>query len=417
MVYKLFWTIIIFLIFSNAIYFSIKLSFPQLSFKKMFSSLKKEDNSNINSINSLMMSLANKIGVGSLAGISFAIYYGGPGVIFWMWVFTIITSINTYLESYLGVLYKEKDGDFYKGGPSYYIKSGLNNKKLSLVYTVLIIFAYIFCFLTIQTNTISLLVNKTFDINIILIGLIITFLSFIFIFKGLKSISNLCSKIVPLMAFLYIICGLYVIFNNYLIIPNIFETILTDAFSIKSITLGSIYVAITKSIFATESGLGTSAIAVGADESLDCKKSSYIQILGVYFIGLVITTITAIIILSSNYNSLVFSNINGIELTRYAFNYHFGVLGDYLLNIILILFAFSTIITGYYYGESALKSINNKNIRIKVLILKITTLILLFLGSIIKPNIIWKLVDTIIMLLTVINVYSIYRLKDKIMIK
>ena len=417
MIYKLFCSFVIFLILANAIYFSIKLSFPQFAVQKMFLSLKREKSLKINSFNSLMMSLANKIGVGSLAGISFAIYYGGPGVIFWIWVFTLITSINTYLESYLGILYKEKDDNFYKGGPSYYIKNGLKNKKLSLVYTVLIIFAYIFSFLTIQTNTISLLINKTFGINVILVGVIVMFVSFIFIFKGLKSISGLCTKIVPLMAIIYIICGLYVIFNNYLVLPTIFKTIIIDAFSIKSIYSGSIYIAITKSIFATESGLGTSAIAVGAGSSLDAKKSGYVQVLGVYFIGLVITTITAIIIMSSSYNSLVFNNINGIEIIKYAFNYHFGVLGDYLLNIILILFAFSTIVTGYYYGESALKSINNKNIKLKVLILKIITLFLLFIGSFVNPSTIWLLIDAVIMLLSGINIYSIYRLKDKIMIK
>lgn len=414
MINKLLWTIATILMLGNALYFSIKLSFTQLSFKKMFKSLSKKESNKISPLKTLMMSLANKIGVGSLSGISLSIYIGGPGTIFWMWIFTILVSINTYLESYLAVKYKEKDGEFYKGGPSYYIKNGLNNKKLSVIYTVLIIFSYIFCFLTIQTNTISLLIKETFNVNIVVVSIIVTFVSGIFILKGLKSISDLCSKVVPIMAIIYVILGTYVIINNVSVIPNIFKTILTDAFNIKSILSGSIYIAIQKSIFSTESGLGTGAIASGTTDSFDLKKNSYIQLIGVYFIGLVITSITAIIVLSSNYQILNISNINGIEITKYAFNYHFGIFGDYILNLILILFAFSTIVTGYYYGESALKSINNRNIGLKVFLLKLITIILLFLGAIIKPNIIWFLVNITTALLSIINIYSIYCLKDKI---
>lgn len=412
MINKVLWVFVIVMMLENAICFSIKLSFPQMRFKRIINSFKTHEKTSINPINTLMMSLANKIGVGSLSGISLAIYIGGPGTIFWMWLFTILVSINTYLESYLGVKYKEKDGCFYKGGPSYYIKGGLNNAKLSLIYTILIIFSYIFCFLPIQTNTISILIHDTFNINAIVIALVITFLSGIFIVKGLRSISNLCSKIVPFMSFIYICLGIYVLFNNISFLPSIFKLILSDAFDLKSIISGGIFIAIEKVIFATESGLGTGAIASGTMDSFNCEKAGYIQLIGVYFIGLIITSITAIIVLSSNYDVLNLDYVNGIEITKYAFNYHFGVLGDYLLNLILVLFAFSTIITGYYYGESALKSINDGKIRI--VLLKALTITLLFIGSFLKPNIIWKLVNVSTGLLALINMYSIYQLKDKI---
>ncbi len=417
MVNKIIWTIAIVLMVFNAGYFSIKLGLPQLNIKNMFKNLfKKDKTTGISTIDTLMMSLANKIGVGSLAGISLAIYIGGPGTIFWMWIITIVVAINTYLESGLAVIYKEKDGDFYKSGPSYYIKKGLNNKKLSIVYAVLIIFAYIFCFLTIQTNTISVLVSEIFEIDKIIISIIVTLISAIVIFKGLKVISDVCSKIVPLMAIIYLLTGIYVVITNLSLIPSIFQTILYDAFSINGVSGGilyTFYIGLQKSIFATEAGLGTGAIAVGAGGNNDYKQQGYVQIIGIYFIGLIITTITAIIILTSNYQGLELINPNGIELTKYAFNYHLGNFGNYVLLIILILFAFSTIITGYYYGESSLKSLTSKG----VLILKIITVVLLFIGGIIKPNFIWEIVNISTALLAIINIYSIYQLRDRVIKK
>ena len=135
--------------------------------------------------------------------------------------------------------------------------------------------------------------------------------------------------------------------------------------------------------------------------------------IGIYFIGLVITTITAIIVLTSNYEVLNLASPNGIEITKYAFNYHLGEFGNYILLIILVLFAFSTIITGYYYGESSLKTLTNK----KTIILKIITVIVLFVGGIIKSNFIWELVNISVALLAIINMYSIYKLKNKIIDK
>lgn len=417
MINKIIWAIAITLMFFNAIYFSIKLKFPQLNIKKMILSLLHRDKTNhISAIDTLMMSLANKIGVGSLAGISLAIYIGGVGTIFWMWIITIIISINTYLESALAVIYRKQDGIASISGPSCYIEKGLNNKKLSIIYAILIIISYIFCFLTIQTNTITVLVSDIFSTNKIIISIIITLISGIVIFKGINAIFKICSKIVPLMSLIYLLIGAYVIIINYYQIPGIFKDILVNAFNPKSISGGILYVfyiGLQKSIFATESGLGTGAIAVGASDDNNYLKQGYIQMIGIYFIGLVITTITAIIVLTSNYKVLNLTNPNGIEITKYAFNYHLGEFGNYILLIILVLFAFSTIITGYYYGESSLKTLTNK----KTIILKIITVIVLFVGGIIKSNFIWELVNISVALLAIINMYSIYKLKNKIINK
>ena len=139
-------TAIVFLI-GGGLYFTFKLKFTQLRFLSMFKSFKHSSNEKISPFSALTMSLAARIGVGSLSGIALAIYIGGPGTIFWIWISSIITSINAFSESVLGVLYREKDGDVHKGGPAYYIDKGLNNKTLARTYAVLIIIAYIFGFI------------------------------------------------------------------------------------------------------------------------------------------------------------------------------------------------------------------------------------------------------------------------------
>ena len=138
-----------------------------------------------------------------------------------------------------------------------------------------------------------------------------------------------------------------------------------------------------------------------------------IQILGIYFTSLVLCTLTALIILLSDYNINNFQNINGIELTQYALNYHLGSLGDIILLITIFIFAFSTIISGYYYGESSLEylsgSANNKHYLLKGL-----TVVLLVIGSVVEPNILWNFVDIGISIMAIINIYALIKLRDKI---
>lgn len=414
---KIIWAVAIAMIFLNSIYFSIKLKFPQLKLKIILKTiLKKEEKSNnISSKDTLLMSLASKIGAGSLAGISFAIFYGGIGTVFWMWIASFFVSINCFLENVLSTIYKEKDGDFYKGGPAYYLKKGLNKKTLSIIYSILAIGAYIFGFLAIQNNTITTLVTEMYEIPKILIALIVTIISSFAIIKGLKTISNVCNKIVPIMTTIYLILGFIVIITNIEAIPTVLVNIVQHAFSKQAVTGGAIYtfiIGMQKGIFANEAGVGTSAISSGATSNKDPIKQGFIGIIETYFISLFITTVTALIVILSNYQSLNLTNINGIEITKFAFSTHFGHFGEIILLIVLILFSFSTIITGYYYGESNLKNLTKD--KIKIIVLKILAILSIFLGGIISSLFVWEIVDLFIALLAIINIYAIFKLRNTI---
>ena len=410
------WVFVVIVILFNSIYFSIKLKFPQSRFMKILKTLKEEDKkSGISSLDTLFMSLAAKIGVGSLAGISYAIYYGGIGVIFWIFIFSFLVSINSYLENYLAIKYKVRDGKFYKGGPAYYIKNGLNKKNLSLIYAFVLIFTFLFGFLTIQNNTITRFVNISYNIPIVLTSLIITIISFYFILRGLKSISKLCNNIVPIMSIVYIIIGIIILVLNFDRIDNFFIDIITSSFNHKSFFggfLSCLIISIQKSIFSSEAGLGTGAISSATSSCDEPKKQGYIGIIGTYFINIVITFLTGFIVYFSDYKSMLFNNVNGIEITSFAFSYHLGSFGEAILLILIILFAFSSIVTGYYYLESNLKLFTNS--KLIIFILKLVTIIVLFYGGILPSNTIWNIIDLCVGVLSLINIYAIFKLRHVI---
>ena len=174
-----------------------------------------------------------------------------------------------------------------------------------------------------------------------------------------------------------------------------------------------VIIGVQRGIFATEVGLGTSAISSSLTN--DSKENQgFVHLFGNYFTSFIICTITALIIISANIDTSSYLNINGIEYVIDSFVYHLGSLGTIMFLIITILFAFSTIVSGYCFGELSLEFLNNNLSERNIFLFKILTIVLVFLGGIISPNILWNLIDVLIGILTIINVYSIYKLKDKL---
>jgi len=409
------WSIVIIMLLGGGLYFTFSLNFIQFNFKEMLKSFKHKKESQITPFKSLTMALAARIGVGSLAGIALAIYNGGPGTIFWIWVSGIITSSNSFVESYLGIKYRVKDDDVHKGGPSYYIDKGLNNKNLAKIYAILIISAYIIGFMTIQANTITKSLNEYLNINPFIIGIVLALITAISIFKGVKSIANITSLLVPIMGIVYIILSIYILITNINKLPGIFYSIINSAFNFKAFGFGiisSFIIGIQRGVFSTEAGLGSGSIASSIADDNDGIKIGLIQVLGIYFTTFIICTATAFIILTSDYLNIDFRNINGIEITQYALKYHLGDIGIIILIFSILSFAFSTIISGYYYGESNLKYLDKNINSSHINLLKITTIILLIIGSIVNSSILWRLVDIFVALMAIINMYSLLKLRN-----
>ena len=171
-----------------------------------------------------------------------------------------------------------------------------------------------------------------------------------------------------------------------------------------------------RGIFSTEAGIGTGSIASSCSHSNNKIGLGLIQILGIYFTIFIVCTSTALLILTSNYTNLSFTNMNGIELTQYALNFHLGNLGSIILILSVISLAYSTIIAGYYYGENSLKYLLKNVSSLQISILKIVTIVLLLIGSITSPTILWNMVDILVAILAIINMYALLKMRREIII-
>jgi AGCS family alanine or glycine:cation symporter len=210
------------------------------------------------------------------------------------------------------------------------------------------------------------------------------------------------------MGLLYLIIGLDVLIANKNKILNIIVSIIHDAFKIKSIYTIPIIVGFQRSIFCNEAGMGSTSMIASLSNNKDYNSESKIQLIGLYYITLVVCTISAFIILTTNYEQLDIKNINGIEIINYSFFYHFGKGGSILSSFIISMFAFSTIITSYYYGDISLKYLlGNKSINIS----KIIVIIVIVLSFVVNSSNIWGFVDITTALTTIINIYSLIKIR------
>ena len=414
-----FWGIATVLLISCGLYYTFKLKFVQFNFKKIIFSLKdsSKGKNSISPFKTLTLALAARIGVGSLAGIALGIYKGGIGVIFWIWLSTLIVIPNSFVESTLAVIFRKRDGKFYIGGPAYYIKDGLGFKKLSIFYAVIIFISYIGGFLAIQSNTIAASMKTYLDISPYTTGIIIAIVSYFIISHGLKRIANFTSFLVPIMGIAYMVVAITIIILKIDMIPSLISSIIREAFNIKALGWGiisSIIIGVQRGIISSEAGMGTGAVASGTSDTDKPCKQGYIQMLGVYFTIFVICTSTAFIILTSNIDVNSFTNPNGIEITLSALESHIGIFGTIILIFSILAFSFSTIVSGYYYGESNLKYLDKKMNKEKIYLLNVLVVVILFIGAIMSPSVLWDLVDIGAASLAIINVYSLFLLHREV---
>lgn len=407
---KIVWGFAFVFIFFIGFYFSFRLRGVQFSFFSMFKSFRDKGELGL-----FLTSLAGRIGVGSIAGVALSIYVGGTGSIFWMWITTFLCAIITYVEVVLGVKYRvSRNGEFY-GGPSYYIRDGVGSKFFGGLFSFLIIFSYIGCFLSIQSNTITKSIVGVVSFSPIVIGICISVISFFCIYGGFRRIVVVSSKLVPVMGILYIGSAFLVLFFNFSSFFDAFFDIVSSAFNFRSFFGGFIYtiiIGVQRGIFSNESGIGTSSIVASSGGSLDYKSLGFVQMFGVYITSFLFCTATGVILLNSPYGSLDFSDVNGIELMNFAFKYHFGDLGSYILLFSIVLFSFSTIITGYFYGESCINYFSfNKRF---IFILRGFTMIILFLGCIVSSGFLWDMVDIFVGIMVIINLIAMWILRDKV---
>lgn len=407
--------VLIVLLLTLGIYFTFKSKFVQFRyFKEMIRllgapSASDKEKGQVSSFQAFCISTASRVGTGNIAGIAIAITLGGPGSVFWMWLVALIGGASSFVESTLAQIYKVKDEEGFRGGPAYYINKGLNNKFLSIAFSILITICFGFVFNAIQSNTVTEAFRAAFGVDKILMGVILAVLTTLVIFGGVHRVAKISEVIVPIFAVGYILVSLFVIAINIDKLPDIFKLIIENAFGLKAIAGGgigtTIIMGVKRGLFSNEAGMGSAPNAAAAATTSHPVKQGLVQALGVFTDTLVICSCTAFIILCSDYAS---ANLSGIQLTQFALSSQIGVIGNYFIAICTFLFAFSSIVGNYYYGQSNIEFIStNKTILTAYRVLVVAMVIF---GSLTAVDIVWNLGDLFMGFMAIINLYAIARL-------
>ena len=409
------WTyILIIMLLGCAMWFTIKTRFVQFRMLKEMIRLLGESTSkakgkehHISSFQAFAISIASRVGTGNLAGVATAITIGGPGAVFWMWIIALLGSSSAFIESTLAQLYKVQGKSSYIGGPAYYMKKGLKQPWMGILFAVLIIFTFAFSFNTVQSNTICAAFEQAFRIDHTLMGLILTVLTLFIIFGGIQRIAKVSSIIVPVMALGYILLAFIIVGLNIAHLPDVIKLIVGSAFGWEQAFGGGIGVAlmqgIKRGLFSNEAGMGSAPnVAATADTSHPVKQG-LIQTLGVFSDTLVICTCTAFIILFSGVP--LGGEANGVQLTQMALDNEIGSGGSTYVAIAILFFAFSSIIGNYYYGEANLRYItHNKAIMI---LFRLMTGAMVMFGALASLELAWSLADICMGLMTICNLIAI----------
>ncbi|AVQ38693.1 sodium:alanine symporter family protein [Clostridium botulinum] len=410
--------ILIALLITLGLFFSFKSKFVQIRyFKEMFRLLgegasksgreKHKGKKGVSSFQAFCISTASRVGTGNLAGVAIAIASGGPGAVFWMWLIALIGGASSFVESTLAQIYKVEDEHGFRGGPAYYMEKALNKKWMGIIFSILITISYGLVFNSVQANTISLAFEQAFGVNTLIIGLILAVLTSLIIFGGVKRIARVTEIIVPIMAITYVIVALFVIFRNIGSIPSIFSLIIENAFGIKQVVGGglgaAVLMGIKRGLFSNEAGMGSAPNAAATANVTHPAKQGLIQTLGVFTDTILICSATSFIVLISG--SYLKSDLTGIQLTQTALSSQVGSWGNTFIAICIFLFAFSSVIGNYYYGETNIEFL--KGSKTSLFLYRICVIGMVIFGSIAKIQIVWDMADLFMGFMAIINLIAI----------
>jgi AGCS family alanine or glycine:cation symporter len=368
---------------------------------------KKGEGKHISSFQAFAVSLASRVGTGNLAGVATAIVVGGPGAVFWMWIIALIGSASAFVESTLAQLYKRRGEDSFIGGPAYYMERGLGKRWMGVLFAVLISITFGFAFNSVQSNTICEAWQGTFSFDPVVMGVILTVCTLLIIFGGIHRIAVVSSVIVPVMALGYVVLALVIVLLNIQQLPAVLSLIFESAFGWEQALGGGVGAAmmqgIKRGLFSNEAGMGSAPnVAATADVSHPVKQG-LLQALGVFTDTLLICSCTAFIILFSDYSAQ--SGLNGIVLTQYALSEEVGRAGSIFIAIVVMLFAFSSIIGNYYYGEANIRFITRRRSVLVAYRLMVGGMVMF--GALTSLDVAWAFADVTMALMALCNLAAI----------
>jgi AGCS family alanine or glycine:cation symporter len=393
------------LLLGTGLYLTIRLG--GLQFRKLGAALrlavlkrKDEDaDGDISHYQALTTALAATVGVGNIAGVATAIYLGGPGALFWMWVTGLLGMASKYSEAFLGVRFRTKDarGDV-SGGPQYYLARAIPNKfglALSLIFAVFAVLASFGIGNMTQSNTVATSVQESFGVPTWVAGLVLALFTGAVLLGGIRSIGKVTAGFVPLMIVLYVVASLVVLVLNVADIPQAIALIFTDAFTgtaaaggfLGSTLILAIQYGVARGIFSNESGMGSAAIAAAAAQTRHPVRQGLVSMTQTFIDTLIVVSMTGLVIITTGAWR---SGIEGAGMTAEAFNIGLGGWGHYVVTISVIFFAGSTVLGWAYYGERCMERL--VGIR-GVMPYRILFTVVVFVGATTELTVVWNFSD------------------------
>jgi AGCS family alanine or glycine:cation symporter len=337
-----------------------------------------------------------------------AIAIGGPGAVFWMWIIALIGSATAFVESTLAQLFKQKHKDSFIGGPAYYIQRGLHQRWMAVTFAVLITLQFGLSNNSVQANTICGAMNEAFGWNPAWVGAGLAAIGLFIVFGGIQRIAHVSAVLVPVMAIGYVLVAIVVIVTNIELIPHVFKVIITDAFGIHQVTGGSvgamIMIGVKRGLFSNEAGEGSAPNVAATAAVSHPVKQGLIQSLGVFTDTLLVCSCTAFIILISGLYQV--PGLNGIALTQSALQSEIGALGPIFVAIAIFMFAFSSIIGNYYYGEANIRFITS-NGQVMTVYRICSAGVMVIFGAVASFELVWNIIDFFMAFLTACNLIAI----------
>mgnify|MGYP000993284758 FL=1 len=390
------------LLVGTHLFFTFRLKFIQRHiFKAIKLSVTKDSHSegDISQFGALATALAATIGTGNIVGVATAVALGGPGAVLWCWLTGLFGIATKYSEGLLAVKYRVKTSDgTMLGGPMYALERGAKMKWLGVLFAV---FTTIACFgignMT-QANSITSMLNTSFNVNPYISGAVITVAAGIVLIGGVKSIAKVCESLVPFMALFYVLGCVAVLFINAPYIPEAIVTIFTRAFTIQAAAggfVGSTIIAamrygIARGLFSNESGMGSAPIAAAAATTSNPVRQALVSMSGVFWDTIIVCALTGLVLVSSIIKYPALGSLSGGDLTAMAFE-KVHIFGRYILAVGLVTFAFSTILGWAYYGERAFEYLFGKK---PMILFRIVYSVVIFVGSVSANQLVWDIADT-----------------------
>jgi AGCS family alanine or glycine:cation symporter len=331
-----------------------------------------DDPGEVSHLQALSSAVAATVGLGNISGVAIAIYLGGPGVVFWIWMTALIGICIKFYSCSLAIMYRDKDsGGNLQGGPMYYITMGMGKKArpLAVFFCIAGLFGVLPAFTTNQfTQTLMGVINPNETIAVfgdfnwkLGIGIVLSIITSFVIFGGLKKIAKVATAIVPFMVLLYLFAVIVIMAMNAGQIWPSLELIIVEAFNFKTAVQGGLWgliiIGIRRAVFSNESGVGNAPMYHGQSKTTEPIQEGLVAMLGPFIDTIVVCTLTAVVIILSG--AYLDAESNGIVMTLIAFKKSLFGYGDVLLMIIVSAFALSTLFTYSYYGTKCLSFLTN----------------------------------------------------------